>query len=40
VDFHTLTLEIDAMSTGEQYVVDEAGRPTAVLIPIDEWDPD
>jgi len=38
VDNHTLTVEIDAMTTREQYVVDEAGRPTAVLVPLDEWE--
>jgi PHD/YefM family antitoxin component YafN of YafNO toxin-antitoxin module len=26
------------MATGERYVVDEAGRRTAVLVPLHEWE--
>jgi hypothetical protein len=32
-----LSPEID-MATGERYVVDEAGRRTAVLVPLHEWE--
>ena len=26
------------MATREQYVIDEAGKRTAVLVPLDEWE--
>jgi hypothetical protein len=30
--------EVSAMITREQYVVDEAGQRTAVLVPLDDWE--